>query len=310
MTTEEPDWVFVETEDDRMPAPPAVLELPYARRQSIVVVDDEVALAERAAQAEAERRAEQRPPGEASRMDWRTLLAAAPLLLIPGVGPAAAVIRVAGAAIVASDAFRRVERLRGQGVDVLTVGRSETAQLQLPAGHPRDTIVYVGDPVSPQIYYSAADFHRKTFEQKFSEVTRMLMALGATRFTVHYERGWNRAMAAHMDVPVNPVANLAGKVSGRLEQDDSLLFEASLAPNHPELPDDMYWFPHERTWQNVAIGRTKYGLKDFQLRIRYADDFGIDASFAGKVQKAQFNLGGEFVAAQETSWLIKGEFGN
>ena len=66
----------------------------------------------------------------------------------------------------------------------------------------------------------------------------------------------------------------------------------------------------ERTWQKVALGRLNYGLRDFQLRLQYSDDFGIDASLAAKVQKGEFSLGGRFEKAQETSWLIEGEFGN
>jgi hypothetical protein len=89
----------------------------------------------------------------------------------------------------------------------------------------------------------------------------------------------------------------------------SALFQANLAgTSEPAVPDDLVWFPHEPTWQQVAEGRTKYGLSEFQLTVRYEDDYGINAGFKVEAMKVGLDLGGNFQDHESTSWKIKGRF--
>src|SRR5262249_36015264 len=59
----------------------------------------------------------------------------------------------------------------------------ETKALKFPPGQPRELVVYIGHPAMENVYYPAAQFHRMTFEHKFSEAIKLLMALGATEIS-------------------------------------------------------------------------------------------------------------------------------
>ncbi len=53
-------------------------------------------------------------------------------------------------------------------VPLLLLPRSWAARLHLPLGHPRRKILYAGHPGDPETYIPIADFHRFSFEHKFS----------------------------------------------------------------------------------------------------------------------------------------------
>src|SRR5690606_21682489 len=83
-------------------------------------------------------------------------------------------------------------KARERGLSVLQIAQSEAAHLSFPPGHPRHGILYVGHPVKPDLYYVTAEFHRVTFEHKFSEAVHLLTCLGATKMKVECIRGWGR----------------------------------------------------------------------------------------------------------------------
>ena len=47
------------------------------------------------------------------------------------------------------------------------------------------------------------------------------------------------------------------------------------------LPEAAVWYPYEKTWQQIADGRLKGGLKKIEVALRYEDDFGIIGELAG-----------------------------
>jgi hypothetical protein len=207
-------------------------------------------------------------------------------------------------------AFSKMEALRGKGIDVLAVGRSEAATLVFPPGHPRDGVVYVGDPVSAELYYPGADFHRRAFEHKFSDALNLLMALAATRISVQSEEGWGRDFATSLALPLpDLVANLRGGAHGRASHESKLLFEARLSPRHPpRLPKGLTWFTHEPTWRATANARLTHGLEHFTLSVRYTDDYGVNADLEAKVAAVGLDLGGEFNQYRATTWRMEGDF--
>lgn len=271
-----------------------LLSRPYAERQRIVVADDAVVAAEQ----EAETTAAETGAG----VNWGQVAAKALSIAVP----------VAGVAIeIGVEAVAAAARARNEGLDVLTVSRTEAQPLTLPPGHPRDRVIYVGHPALDSVYYPAAGFHRFTFEHKFSEAVHLLMALGATELEVEHVRGWSDDFAAGLSAPLpTAVPGDAGvKVERSHKAGSAALFRAKLAGcAEPALPDDLVWFPHEPTWRQVAEGRIKYGLQEFQLAVRYEDDYGIDAGFKLSVQKAGLDLGGSFQQHESTTWRINGTF--
>ncbi len=267
-----------------------LLERAYADRQRIVIVPDEVTTAEREAEA------------TSSGPDWRQ---AGESILEVTVGP----LTVAAMKL-AVDVARSAASAREAGVEILTVSRSEAAGLTLPPGHPRDTVVYVGHPLEPAVYYTAAQFHRKTFEHKLAEAVRLLMALGATELQVEHVVGWSSEMSARLNVPIPSHSAEVGVDAGRRSaSSSSLLFRAELdGTADPAVPGGLAWYPHEPTWQQVADGRLNYGLRNFALGVRYDDDFGVNVGFKLAVAKYGLDLGGEFEDHRSTEWRITGKF--
>jgi hypothetical protein len=194
---------------------------------------------------------------------------------------------------------------------ILAVGRTEAQSLTLPPGHPRDRVVYIGHPIVATTYYPAANFHRFAFEDKFAEAIRLLMSLGATSLEVEHVRGWSDELAADLAVPLGAAAGveIAGRAGTQRSKGASLLFRATLAgSSEPRIPEDLVWYPHEPTWRQVAEGRTRYGMRGFDLSVRYDDDYGIDARFKLAVQKVGLDLGGKFQEHEATTWRINGSF--
>lgn len=78
---------------------------------------------------------------------------------------------------------------------------------------------------------------------------------------------------------------------------------------HAAIPDDLIWYHHEPTWQNIADGRLNHGLMDFSLTVSYEDDFGINLGLTASAQRAGMELGGKFEDHQNTVWQVVGRFG-
>ena len=266
----------------------AFLEMPYAKRKLIVVADDSVVEAERAARASTD--------AESNTVDWTAVVKESlemywRYMTIPGwIG--------------------MIKAARDQGVNVLSVSRSESTMLQFPPGHPQDGVLYVGHPTVHEIYYPTAQFHRLAFEHKLSEAIELLMALGAIEINVEHQVGWGKEFSTNLNVPTGKTGEQVGTTAGKnTEKQRHLLFQISLeGTSDPSVPDELVWFPHEPTWQQVARGRIKYGMKSFSISLRYENDFGINADLEVRAGKAGLNLGGKFENHESTIWNVQGSF--
>jgi hypothetical protein len=277
-----------------------LLGRPYAQRQRIVVVDDAVVEAEQEAEAEAAR--------TGKGVDWAQV--AVRVAKAAAIATSGSVVGGLGVGV-SLDVMGAASRARSEGLKVLPVGRTEAQALVLPPGHPRDRVVYVGHPAIDSTYYPASGFHRMTFEHKFAEAVRLLMALGATDLEVEHVRGWSDDFAVDLSVPLPAALSAsAGVTAGRNQaKGSSALFRAKLAgTTTPSVPEGLVWLPHEPTWQQVAEGRMSYGLREFQLAVRYEDDYGINAGLKVAAQNVGLELGGSFQEHEATTWKINGTF--
>lgn len=269
-----------------------LLQLPYSERQLVVVQPDEV--------VEATRRAQTAENVQNAPTDWKALALR--------VGKEAWKLTIFGMAEVTVEALSAWAKARESGLNVLQISRTDAARLQFPPGHPREQALYVAHPALPSVYYTTATFHRMAFEHKFSEAIILLMSLGATKITVEHVRGWSREFSAKLSAPI-PKADAKLDVSRSASGDASLLFEANLKnQQEPSIPANLVWYPHEPTWQAIAMGRTQFGLSQFSLTVNYEDDFGVNAGLKVRVQKAGLDLGGNFEDHMATTWKIHGVF--
>lgn len=259
------------------------LEMPYDKRQLIVVLDDHVVEAERAARSST--------GDESNKVDWAEVLKKS---LLYSTAPAIPL------------GIKVVKAIRDAGANVLSISRSESAALRFPPGHPRDRVLYAGHPMVRDIYYPAAQFHQLTLEHKLSEAIELLMSLGAIEINVEHQSGWGREFSTDLNLPLGKLASAT--VGGGAERQRDILFRISLeleGTTDPSVPDGLVWYCREPTWQQVANGRIKYGLKSSALSLRYEDDFGINANIPFIIKKLKFDLGGKFKNHKSTIWNIQ-----
>ena len=207
----------------------------------------------------------------------------------------------------AIDAWKRA---REDGIPIRMVGKSEASKLTFPPGHPRNKVMYIAHPAIPDLYYTTANFHRVVFEHKFSEAIRLLMHLGANQLRVEHICGWSKEFSSRLSVPLEHTsvaldANMDSSSNSQIQ----LLYEAMLCgTKEPEIPDSLVWYPHEPTWQTIAEGRLRFGLRQFSLNVNYEDDYGINAGLKASAIKAKLDLGGNFEDHEITIWRIAGRF--
>jgi len=267
---------------------------PYAERQFIVVVDDKL--------KEAENKAKQKATvtTEGKVIKWTKIVIKTLYSIVPATYLLVDAIETV---------LKSISKLRSKGIDVILVSRSDARNLIFSPGHPQDKVLYVGHPSNPPVYYPFSEFHRLLFEHKFSEALEMLMSLGATEVEVYRVKGWSSEFSLNLNIAISDWK--PGIEAGKDKKASAkLLFKATLkSKKKPKLPKDLVWYPHELTWQKIAEGRIKYGLKDFALIIQYEDDFGINAGLKVKILKSGLDIGGKFEDHKKTAWRIVGKFG-
>jgi hypothetical protein len=290
---------------------PFSLSLPYADRQRIVIVPDEQVEAERRLRAGASR--ETHDPhaagrrGQAGEATGRTEAAS-------GAGYPAIVdqqIRrslhnmqdvAAGMKQRLDDQSARLAVRRRFGT--LMISRTEAAVLRLDRGHPLRNILYVGHPAKPDLYFPAAEFHRRVFEHKFIEAVTLLTSLGASRIVVQQEDGHSKEKE-WANVGLNYGFTRKRSESSRSEA----LFEAEYpGTGRPVIPDDLYWYPDEPTWQMIARARMQSDARKTSLAVTYTSDYGIDRHVVQSARTCGINVGGKFEEQRDIVWRLDAEF--
>ena len=132
------------------------------------------------------------------------------------------------------------------------------------------------------------------------------MGLGATEVRVRWEKGWRGELVGDLQAPIQKLLKGAGQLRASAEKKSSLLFEATLEPQEPRVPENLLWYPYEDLWQAVADGRLNGKLRQFDLTVSSSDDDGVDSTFQAKVKRTKpLSLGGEFEAHKATTWRLK-----
>jgi hypothetical protein len=191
---------------------------------------------------------------------------------------------------------------------VVLVKKAWSPRFKLPPGQPLAHVVFAGHPAEPQSYIPMSDFHRYTFEHKFSEILSILMHLGANKIQVKHIRGWGQDFSEKLSINV-PQVELTQKAGVSQHERSAILYEAQLSGSMGmSLPDNLLWFPYESTWKQVVEGRTKFGLKTFFLNLQYQEDYGINVGLKASIEKKGLEIGGQFEQYQSTVWEISGTF--
>jgi len=244
-----------------------------------------------------------------------------------------ALLRLALAPDTTYEALDTLVVLQDAVADVALLSEVNVDIFQFAAGSPVAGAIYARHPISQQIFYPIAPFHRMSFEHKFSEALHLLQALGARKLRVHHVQGMRHegSVSVEMsggarssvtkggtDAAERPTAGDSGSDIGSLKgglrmvssSGGELEFEAAYAEREPTLPGDLVWYPRESIWHQIVDARLHHGLKSFDLHVRYMDDFGIDAKLVATLMgiPGHLELGGRYQEFEVTDWRISVSF--
>lgn len=286
---------------------PFSLDTPYTDRQRVVIVADE--------QVDTERRSRAGRAGETMESGSEVMPVTSDLADDTAEESPAAVVgrhfhrslqglQYAGAGIAQAVDDRAARWALRRQLGALMIGRTEASVLRLDQGHPLTSVLYVGHPGRRELYYPAAEFHRRVFEHKFVEAVTLLTSLGASRIAVQQEEGETR------DRERSSIAGGLGFTRTRKEQSRSgAEFEAEF-PGSPKpfIPDGLCWYPDEQTWRMIAHTRIVGGAQKTSLKVTYTTDYGIDTRIVKAARICGVNLGGKFQQQRDTIWRLDAEF--
>lgn len=331
---------------------PFSLDIPYADRQRVVIVSDELLGAQRRARALSADEKQHAPlpvdSGSVTTSGERTGLAVGRAYgAVAGrhVRRSLRGLQDAGAGMKrALDDRTRSALRRHHGI--LMIGRTESSMLRLDRGHPLKNVLYVGHPAKPELYFPAAEFHRRVFEHKFVEAVTLLTSLGASRIVV--KQGEDQARERERSikqkksfirervqapeqkkVEADEKGQLVKKKKSQTQEEERASFAISYGfgrtrdegsgshalfqaeyPGHrnPCVPDGLCWYPDEQTWQMIAHARIVGGAEKTSLEVKYTTNYGIDTRLVMAAWKCGVKMGGKFEEQRDIAWQLDAEF--
>jgi hypothetical protein len=248
--------------------------------------------------------------------DWKTIAAVGATAVTAVVLAPEVAVGVAGATLATYGISALYDAVRGmhfEGFDVKVIGESSAGELVFLPGHPRPKMVYAQHPANERVYFPIASFHRRVFENKFSEAIRLLAALGAREIHVENTKGWGQEFSASLAAAIpaqTGVAQVDASGGTSAKSSESLQFTAILpGSDTPKVIDNPIWLPSEDTWQAIVVQRMEHGMQEFTLLVNYEDDYSVNARLKGRIDKAGLEVGGDFKDHIVTQWIMRGKFG-
>lgn len=286
-----------------------ILDMPYDQRQLIILKDDNEDQKKEALTKKFRDKYLQTNKDFAKDLDYKDFLK---IFGMAAVGGFAGVFANMGYLFVLYDLFKKMNNLKDSNIDLLPITRKEAKLIKFPLGHPRTDVIYVGHPVLNDVYYTLAEFHRKTFEHKISEAIKLFENLGVKKLRIEHKKGWRNKFSsgANLDIPLENIEVDGGANINKAKNKENKVIDERIYENNDsfKIPEELSWYYHEPNWQSIANGRLNHGLQKFDLSIHYEEDFGVDANLKAKIESYGLNIGGQFEKQKSTIWEINGEF--
>jgi hypothetical protein len=282
------------------------LRVPYTDRQRIVVAADEQVAAERQVRSRLAVHGEGRPlpagSDDAVEPASSSHAATAAQQLQRGLHG----LQDAGAGLKRGFDDRAMVALRRR-LGILMIGRAEAGVLRFDQGHPLADVLYVGHPARPDLYYPAAEFHRRVFEHKFAEAVKLLTSLGASRIALTQVQGQARESEGGAVMQAGLTLGFS-RARGERSWSGAQFIAEFPGSGEPAVPGDLCWYPDEHTWQMIAHTRIEGGAERTSLEVRYLTDYGIDMQMVRAARTFGVKVGGKFQEHHDTVWQLDAEF--
>lgn len=166
-----------------------------------------------------------------------------------------------------------------------TVNTLKATNWKFPMGHPVENSLYVSHPLRPNSYFLMDNFHKKCFDDKFSELIYLLESLGASYICVDVILGESISSTVknekNIGVSLNlPIMDISVKKQTCNEDDNSHKvqstgsWEMNLTPHGvPCVPEDLVWFHNEPIWQRCAQLCIKGNCNEFTINLDQKEEF-------------------------------------
>lgn len=223
--------------------------------------------------------------------------------------------------------------------DIIDYNNAVSADLKLIFGkdEPQNGMMYIQHPMKQNVYFSIKTFNSGLLEQKYNELKKLLVALGATQVTCEVEYSdttdekYRRRMKAG-----GGVDTVFGGVEGSFANDNASSRVVSLrntlahrivkrSSGKPYIPEGMVFYPFEESWQDLASMALDGSLKEYDVSLTCSKDYAVTghslysvgAKIKSKVPGYQFGVEGNFEKEldselkqlQSTVWHYHAVFG-
>jgi len=181
-----------------------------------------------------------------------------------------------------------------------------------PPQHPANGVVYSCPDYQSDFYIPVANFHDYTFQLKMSAFVELCSSLGAKKCSVLYaeENGKQISINSSASEIFTPTGAATAKLEfGKSHKNETTFNSEYDFPKPKEIKEFLSkWVTSEPSWATLQRIRINNGITKSRVEINYSDEMGINAEFAGKLNRIGVNIGGKFNEIKKKKYVYEVEF--
>lgn len=149
--------------------------------------------------------------------------------------------------------------------------------LKFPISHPNEQTLYAVHPYKENLYFPIIDLDDILFRERIDEFLNFVRCLGAVKINIEFKKGTKINSIEEIEKNLKSKAGreikgigygldvkqgIENKFSNSNSEDSALKISQSFpSPKQPPfLPEELLWFNHEPSWQNLYVMRKNGGL--------------------------------------------------
>jgi hypothetical protein len=192
--------------------------------------------------------------------------------------------------------------LRKTGLpNVVAVTPEHATELKFPLGSSGSRVLFRRHPYDAFRYIPTAEYNTYILKDKIAELARVMISAGATSFQI-------TADDASTSELVFDAAAMANVKASRKGATKIVWSYTGGGLNTGTLPDGLYWFNHEKSWQTIWESAVHHGAESIRLEIAQEGNHELSGSLAAKFKGAGFKLGGDFHGTSSSRLKVEVRF--
>jgi len=188
----------------------------------------------------------------------------------------------------------------------------DSGRVRFPYGMaPQMKLAYAQHPADPGLYIPVADYHQSILEDKIIEITRLLIARGATDIMVSWQHKEHRdaKLALKGYAPVTTDDLMTVGMEGGFGTADTNRYSLVLSGGSGERGDipSLKWLGIDPIFQ-LAVDAAEKSYKSFRRAITSTQTHSVDVAMAGQLEKVGLSLGGRYKTWENVSLALEAQF--